>query len=270
MQLLSLKEIQSIQLNILKDVANFCVKNNIKYYLAGGTLLGAIRHKGFIPWDDDIDILIPRPDYKKFVSKYPKSINKNYSLSVIDVNSSHMFTYSKVYDKRTEIHEKGIKFNDLNGIAIDVFPIDGLPSDLEKSDRFFKTQKNWFQLYQFSIMNYIEFDKNIRRIILNIVIWLCKIVGTKTFIKIINNRSSKFDFDKSEYIGVSVVPYYGNKERIKKDIYIGEVMVEFEDTYFVAPKGYKQYLTNLYGDYMQLPPEDKRISHHQFEAYWRE
>ena len=222
MRQITLQEIKDIQLDILKDVDSFCEKNNIRYYLAGGTLLGAIRHKGFIPWDDDIDIIMPRPDYIKFIQGYENECDKNYKLTSIDNNKQHLYTFAKIFDMRTLKIEDSISYNNKNmdGIGIDIFPMDGLPQNIESSNKLFAKQKKWFRLYSLSVHKFM-WSKNIFKSFIKCVVQIpFKVIGHKWFIHIINKNSMKYDFEKSEFIAVSVVPYYGNRERVTKSNYM--------------------------------------------------
>jgi len=268
---LSLEEIKKIELDILKDIHRVCEKNGLRYYLAGGTLLGAIRHKGFIPWDDDIDILMPRPDYMKFIKIYENEGDKKYKLTSPYNNKNHLYTFTKVFDTRTIKIENGLNYDSENigGIEVDVFPTDGLPDNIDKSNKYFRKQKLLFHLYSFSVTKKSVNKNIIKRIIKNTIVYICRLIGKQRFIKVINNNAMKYEFDKSNYIGLSVTTYYGSKERIEKKHYIEQIKVEFEGYLFNAPKNYDQYLSNLYGDYMKLPPEDKRVTHHEYEAYWK-
>ena len=270
MKLITLNEIKNIELDILKDVAKFCDLNNIQYYLAYGTLLGAIRHKGFIPWDDDIDIIMPRPDYIKFIENYPNNANKNYILTSIYNNDDHLYTFTKVYDSRTEKIEEGLSYNNNNvgGVEIDIFPMDGVPEDINESNKFFDKQKKWFKYYSFSISKFKKSRDPIRTIFKFIIFTITKVIGKERFIKIINKRAMKNKFEESKYVASSCVPYYGNKERICKSNYIGQIKIEFEGEFFNAPNGYDEYLSNIYGNYMRLPPIEQRITHHKYQVFW--
>lgn len=129
MRLISFEEHKKIQLSILRDIDVFCQKNQIKYFLAFGTLLGAIRHKGFIPWDDDIDIAMPRPDYNKFILSFNGMVD-NLKVLAPEIDLDYYAPYANVYDTRTVLEEKGtshLKFE--IGVKIDVFPIDGVPTN---------------------------------------------------------------------------------------------------------------------------------------------
>lgn len=271
MKELSLDEVKNIEFEILVDVANYCDKNNLRYYLSSGTLLGAIRHKGFIPWDDDIDINISRPDYVKFVNGYNKNHNGNYVLSSIENNKNHLFTFAKVFDNRTIKIESGISYNSNNmgGVDIDIFPIDGLPTNINQSNKYFKKQIRAYKGYALSIMKFSKGKNFLRSFVKFIVLFIFKSIGKTRFIKLINKNAMKYDFDSSEYIALSVAPYYGNKERILKSSYIDQVKVEFEKEMFYAPLCYHEHLTNLFGDYEKMPPKSERVTHHSFKAYLR-
>lgn len=124
MKKIETEEMKKLELDMLIDVAKFCDENDIRYYLSGGTLLGAVRHKGFIPWDDDIDISMPRPDYLKFVSTYNGS-SEFYQVQSIENNDKYWRTFAKVFDTRTYLKEDAIRMpKDGNGVFIDIFPID--------------------------------------------------------------------------------------------------------------------------------------------------
>jgi len=268
---LSLEEIKKIELDILKDIHQVCENNGLRYYLAGGTLLGAIRHKGFIPWDDDIDIIMPRPDYMKFIKIYENEGDKKYKLISPYNNKNHLYTFTKVFDTRTVKIENGIDYDsdNIGGIEVDIFPSDGLPDNIKKSNNYFFRQKILFNFYTFSVLKYRKGKNVIKNIIKNTIISICKLFGKNRFIELINNMAMKYDFNNSKYIAVSVTPYYGKKERLEKDRFINPIKVEFEGYLFNAPENYDQYLSNLYGEYMKLPPEEKRITHHNYKAYWK-
>ena len=143
------KEVKQLQLDILSSVHDFCDSNGLRYSLAGGTLLGAVRHKGFIPWDDDIDILMPRPDYELFIQKYQKEhhVVQNYI-----TDKGYFFLFTKIYDDRTTIIEDRTK----TGVCIDVFPVDGLPNkENSEKDTFF---------FLFIILNYLYIHQENQRL----------------------------------------------------------------------------------------------------------
>lgn len=270
MKSIDLKEMQLLQINILKDVHNFCEENKLKYYLAGGTLLGAIRHKGFIPWDDDIDIIMPRPDYERFLKIY-KPKNESYVLTCTENNPNHLYTYAKIFDNRTEKIENGIIYskNNYGGVDIDIFPMDGLPEDIETSNKFFIKQKKLFTLYTFALIEFSKSKNIFKTLPKYLIAKSCRLIGKGYFINKINNNGKQYDFDKCKYVACSVVPYYGNKERVLKENYAKQILVDFDGEKFYAPAGYEEYLSNLYGNYMELPPVEKRVTHHSYKVYWK-
>lgn len=271
MKEIALEEIKKITFDILVNVAEFCEKNDIRYYLSYGTLLGAIRHKGFIPWDDDIDIIMPRPDYIKFNQLYPmQNTCSYYVLSSIMINPKHQYTFAKVFDTRTDKIEDGLiyKEDSIRGIDIDIFTLDGVPEDIDKCLQFKNRQSKLFWTFQLSRVPFKK-SKSGNTIIKYLVLAICHTIGATRFIKCINKQAMKYDFDTSEFIGSSTEYYDENKERFKKNEFIEPIKVEFEGKQFNAPSNYAEYLTIIFGDYMQLPPKEEQVTHHRYKAFWK-
>ena len=283
MNIITLDEMKRIELNILIDVANFCEKHKLRYYLCGGTLLGAIRHKGFIPWDDDIDIIMPRPDYMKFLTEYNKR-ESPYRVNSMINHKDWYSTYADVEDTRT-IKING-NFNNLgkHGINIDLFPMDGSPDDKQERKRFWLinnvlTRIATLSALRFTVSKYYA-DRDVSfsglRIIARTGIKFLGIPIARVIChffdlnQIVTHRAMKYDVDTSEYIGVSTFPHYGYKECVKGATFLKGKKRIFEGIYFNTPDNYDEYLSNLYGDYMMLPPKDKQVSHHDFKVYWKE
>ena len=265
MREVSATESRKIMLDILKDVAAFCDANNIVYFLSSGTLIGAIRHKGFIPWDDDIDIEMPRPDYERFIELYSQKGNYKI-LSPKDKKS--FFFYAKVYDNQTVKKENVINHKDYKpiGIDIDVFPIDGQP-DENHFEQFKKDTDHRVKLFSLYLLSVKPITKeSFKLFILSI---LSHIFGPHYFLKKYMKSALKYDYDKASMVGF-ISPYSKYKNRHKKAVFEKSVKVPFEDAEFCAPIGYDEYLTNIYGDYMTPPPVDKRASTHDAEYYWKD
>lgn len=261
---LSLDEIKSIQLDILSQVANYCDRNGLCYFLAYGTLLGAVRHKGYIPWDDDIDIMMPRPDYMQFINSF------NNEESVLRVGSHYLdknypYVIAKVYNTST-LCKENIDVEYSIGINIDVFPIDGLPETEREFSRFYCRLNLLRKIFLFKT---ITMSKN-RSISKNILLTVgkCLLVWTslKKIITKMNVFASRIDYNSADFVGI-VVFGDGVQERISSSVFKEKIRLEFEGKYFYVPQGYDSWLKNIYGDYMQLPPEDKRVTHHDFKAY---
>lgn len=267
MKKMSLEEIKVVQLNILKEVSSFCEKNNINYFLAGGTLLGAIRHKGYIPWDDDIDLLMPRPDYDLFLKLFNKDNNKNIKVLSNEIDSSFPYTFAKVIDCNTYLKENTL-LNYPLGINIDIFPIDGFPNDLKKSKRFIRKVGLLKNIYTVKIIKKRK-DRNIvKKIILNVAKMFAKPFNILALVKKIILLSKTYKYEECKFVGC-LVWGYGIKERVPKFVFENAIDVEFEHSLYKAPVGYDIYLKSLYGDYMKLPPEEKRKTHHSYIAYWK-
>ncbi|MDO4940295.1 MAG: LicD family protein [Erysipelotrichaceae bacterium] len=260
-QELTLEEIKKISLDILIDVASFCEQNNITYYLACGTLLGAIRHKGFIPWDDDIDIMMPRPDYNRFLDIYKSD---NYKLLK---PSDGRYYYAKVYDTKTIKVEPMIDYKkyDYLGIDIDIFPLDGIVNDKKEIERIHNKSKKLETLLRLSNQP-IFYRKNPIKCINRII---PRIIGSKNLVKMIEKNAQTYSYEDSDYvIRVRNTPN-GFTGALLKDVYNPPIKKEFENHNFYVPKQYDKWLTTFYGDYMMLPPLDKQKAHHNSKCYYR-
>jgi lipopolysaccharide cholinephosphotransferase len=266
----SLDEIQEIELAMLDYVADLCEKNNLRYYLAGGTLLGAVRHQGFIPWDNDVDISMPRQDYDKLRSLMEESEGqKQYKLLRVTDDSDYIYPYYKVVDTRTYIvelsrnsHSSGL------GIYIDIFPIDGLGDAKSETVKQFKSV--YKQCYR--ITSTAESYKNLS--LYKKFTRFCwkswfRVFGREKNFEIAIDKLRENSFDDSSYI-VSTFGIRGEKEIIKQEYFAKSIDVDFEGRKYKAPIGYDQYLKQMYGDYMKLPPENERIPNHDIEVYWKD
>lgn len=283
MNIITVDEMKLIELNILIDVANFCEEHKLRYYLCGGTLLGAIRHKGFIPWDDDIDIIMPRPDYIKFLNEYNKR-ESPYRVNSMINHKNWYSTYADIEDTRTVKINGNFNNSGKHGINIDLFPMDGSPDDEGKRKRFWLinnilTRIATLSALRFTVSKYYE-DRDVSfsgfRVIARTGIKFLGIPIAKVIChffdlnQIVTHRAMKYDIDTSEYIGVSTFPHYGYKECVKGASFLKVKKRIFEGIYFNTPDNYDEYLRNLYGEYMKLPPKDKQVSHHDFKVYWKE
>lgn len=274
MREMTLKDRQSVSLEILKDVHDFCVKNGIKYTLFGGTLIGAIRHKGFIPWDDDLDIAFTRPEYEKFVKSYQSK--RGFKLFARERQGNEVYiSYARVCEmERTFVDDKRFPWTSLKkGIWIDVFPLDGAEEDYNKA--LIQSSKNYkLWLKGVRIRNAMApFDKS-RGVIGNIKLfmekiiygWRCRSYWDKhvAFCKRIGfNNSSKYS--QLSWAGFKMREYYNTSALSDYDL------IHFEDTEFYIMKGYDGALKSKYGDYMQLPPvEERRPGHVGSKYLWKD
>ncbi|HBA67795.1 MAG TPA: hypothetical protein DCZ40_00320 [Lachnospiraceae bacterium] len=251
--LMTLPEIKETEKQMLAYVDGICRKNNLRYWVCGGTLLGTIRHKGFIPWDDDIDIFLPWKDYLKLIDIFEETDR----FDMIGFGTARVNDFpdllAKVVDKRTVINENIGTVRKINPLWVDIFPLIGLPDDAEERHLFFTNYKElnrriWQEFYATN-GSLDVFSK-----------WF---VDQKKFL-------SAYDFDSASYAGV-LGTIYGEKDSTGRKVYDKTLRMQFEDIEVNVPAGYKEYLDNLYGkDWMQLPDEEKRKSHHNILAYWNQ
>lgn len=262
-KMITKEQMKKIQIDILDDVAKFCEENNIKYWIDAGTLLGAIRHKGYIPWDDDIDLGMLREEYDKFIKLYNLK-NSKYKLKCIELDKTYEYPYGKVIDTDTILYEpdeKGIKI----AVNIDVFVYDNAPDDVHELNRMYNKRDKYerLRLYQKFVPSS---DCSIKRIIKKIIKCILNFFPKDYFIMKIVKNSKKYCKTQCSNIG-----NFTSTSRIScsKSIFDEYIEVEFEGKKYKAPKGYNEWLTIIYGNYMELPPVEKRISPHSFIAYYK-
>ena len=264
MRELLLDEIKDIELNLLRSIDEFCRNNQITYYIHAGTLLGAVRHKGFIPWDDDIDICMLREDYNKFKSLVSNE-NCGFAFICFENEEKYPYVFGKVYDKDTILVESDRNGASI-GIYIDVFPIDNLPNSMEKAAAFVKRCHSlaWVQMMA-SDTKIRRAKTKLRQVVKVMLTPLSKLIGYKKLAVILNKKVQKYNVVESKYVSNIVSPNYMHV--YEKEWFKETVRIPFETIEVNAPAGYKKLLQTMYGDYMKLPPAEKRVSHHDFKAY---
>lgn len=266
MKELSSKEIKKIELDILKDFDIFCKENNLKYYLSGGTLLGAIRHKGFIPWDDDIDVCMPRKDYDRLIDIFPEKYEEKYILRSIK-KKNFLYPFIKIVNIKTKIDCEYTENEFENNLWIDIFPVDGLPNDEKELKNIYDKVKFYRKLL---LLNFAKINKGktlLKKIFKPFAIIIARLIGTKFCLKKIENIALTYDYDKSNYVGAITWGLYGVGERMKKVEFEKVIYVDFEGYKFPAFSCWNSYLRGLYKNYMELPPVEKRKTH-DMKAYY--
>lgn len=259
MRKIELEELKHIQLNILKEVHNFCIERGLRYSLGGGTLLGAVRHKGYIPWDDDIDVMMPRPDYNVFVKEFD-GYSPHLVCGVYENDKNYMFPHVKVYDDRTVLTEDQCIMT--IGINIDIFPVDGFPESTKEIESFLKKYSLWRTLLLLKLVKGKKWKGKL-------LYYFTKFIPLSLIQKKINCIIQKYDFEKSLFVG-AVCGKYLLKEKYPRFVFSEFIELPFENLKFKAIKEYDIYLSQHYGNYMELPPLDKRISHNYKNIFWIE
>lgn len=272
-RLMSQEESRRVQLDMLDALAKFCDENGIRYFLSGGTLLGAVRHKGFIPWDDDIDVNMPRPDCEK-LCELTKGKLGDYVLAPPDEEGFSVGSdFYRLYDFRAviESENKGLakKHPYYYPIFIDIFPIEGLPKNNTLLKWHYLKIVTLKKLRRVSALKHME-GRTLAAHLFHILAYLpTRLVGYKRWCRAIQKVATKYSFCDEPYVGVMTAPVHTTEERVPKKEYLEVTEVEFEGKLYHAPGNYDLYLSQLYGDYMKLPPEEKQKSHHVFRMYWR-
>lgn len=241
----------------LEAIDAVCLEHGLRYYLWAGTMLGAVRHKGFIPWDDDMDICMPRPDYEQLISHWREWLPQPYEVIAPETDPTYPYPFAKIEDASTTVLERP-DFKFLEGVYIDVFPIDGAPSDEQKRKSHFKCYKFWRHLLFLRGRDPFKHGKGPR----SWFPWLLhKIYSLEDLQNKVKSYMTKYPYDASDY----VCDYDdGLKGVIEKRILGTPQVYPFEDKQFMGVEHYDEYLSNKYGDYMQLPPKEKQIQHHFF------
>ena len=258
---LTLRELQLEELEILKEVTKYIDSKGLKYFFVGGTLLGAIRHNGFIPWDDDIDIAMPRKDYEAFLNSIKKeSLSEGYEIFTME-NKKHNRPFCKVVNKNINIETKS---QEDKYLWIDIFPIDGLPEDEKKSQKVIKKilyYKGQIYLKTTSIKEILSERKSLFNRVLKILLKpITYRHKTMYYAKKMDKIAKKNDYENSRMVAeLSWIDGYHSV--LYKDFFSSSVKHEFEDEFFNIPIGWDSYLKKQDGDYMKLPPEESRVDH---------
>lgn len=262
MRRIYIDELKKIQINILDQVADFCNKNDISYWLDCGTLLGAVRHKGYIPWDDDVDIGMFRSDFDRFLNLFNQS-NERYKVYNIEHNNEFYYPFGKVLDTTTILYEPDEKGSKIS-VNIDIFVYDNAPNGHRKLEIMYIKRDLYRNLNLLRTLNHKPNGTIVRRILIYFLRLFIKPFPKAYFAKKMVQNSKKYVELDTQKIGNFTG--FSNISCSKK-VFRSFVEVEFEGKHYKAPIGYDEYLKAFYNNYMELPPIEKQVSSHTFIAY---
>lgn len=255
----TLVKLHHVELEILNEIDKICKNNNIEYFLIGGTLLGAIRHKGFIPWDDDLDIAMTRDNYEKFINIAIDELDNKYFLENYKTNPDCYFPFTKIRKNNTIMDEKATSHIDNHkGIFVDIFPFD----NLENKDSFLTLLR---VLLIRSITETVFVKKGVYKSFFKYcnhpLISLCfSIFSCKKLFNMQEKMCIKDD-DSSKYYASLIGAYAFKKECFLKKELFPLTIATFEGKEYFVFKNYDEFLRSVYGDYLKMPPKEKRVNH---------
>lgn len=266
-----LRKLQMVDLDILRRILRICEEHRLTYFILGGTLLGAVRHKGFIPWDDDVDIGLPRPDYEKFLQFADRELEAPYRIHTTQNNTGlHLYYYARVENTAVKL-EKAATVNKLQINAfVDVFPLDGVPNDERKKQRWMKKCRRRKTLFDLSGYSYKAADSSLkknrslpRRILRTLFfkLKLDRMINAQRAWKRLDRALKAYPYEECDRL-INFCGYWGERELFAKSVYGEGALYPFEDLMLNGPKNYDFVLTQMYGDYMTPPPESERNHHH--------
>ena len=268
---LTMQQTQAISLEILRVIADICEAQGLRYALIYGTLIGAVRHHDYIPWDDDVDIMMPRPDYDKLLAYLDAHIAECPHLKVFNRDTCKDYPYmiTRISDDRYVIEMENEKPYGM-GVFIDIYPYDGLGNTPEEALKFGLKGDRLSSLCYQATRDHFAMETTtsaLRKLVKFPIYLLAKLCGKDFFQNKLQQLAGVKPYDSSEYVGCVIWLSWGEKDIFPRKWFDETIMMPFGKYEFRVPKEYDQVLRHEYGDYMQLPPEKDRIGHHFYKVY---
>ena len=257
-QITDIKELRNLQMGILDHIHQFCESHRITYFLSSGSLIGAVRHKGYIPWDDDLDIYMPRSEYEKFVQAYHDTTGV-YRILNPKKESHYFYTFAKVVDQRTLMVEDETQGYEI-GVYVDVFPVDYVPEDMKQREKVFRRKRLLYKIRRSKLSQQNPYKSAL-------AYWCYRLLPVT--VNQLNRWIENLIVRKgpTQMVCNMTEAGPGLTHCFPAACMDSVTDIAFEDRIYKTMVGYKKYLECTYGDYMTLPPEDQRVTHH-FKAYW--
>lgn len=263
----TLRDLQLVELDLIRAFVDICEKEGLTYYLLGGTLLGAVRHKGYIPWDDDADIGLPRPDYEKFLMVAKKYLPEDYQVESYKATPGYKFYFSRLTCAKQKVKVYASQKESIQNAWIDIFPLDGMPNQ-----KYLNKIHQGYLMFLRALYKFSVFDTHVGIHLPNRVwyekalISFCKympiqkLFSTRRRLDSLDHALKKYSYENSNYL-VNFMGAYKFREMFLKDVYAEGALYEFEGLQLNGPKDYDFVCTQLYGDYMTPPPDAEKNKH---------
>ncbi|MBQ3424421.1 MAG: LicD family protein [Clostridia bacterium] len=262
-----LRKLQMVELAMLKEVVRICDSHDLTYYLSAGTFLGAVRHKGFIPWDDDADVRMPRPDYEKLLEILPGELKPPYIVSHHLFDASVHRYFCRVENPKVRLHRSQSVKGEYSNAWLDIFPLDGMPANrIHNKLRQLRLlyRRMWLQISVFDEIVTLNKKRPFHeRMIVSLVRHVPAIQKLASFDRMwlkLDRAMKACPVEGAKYY-VNFMGFYKFRDMIEKSVYGRGALYPFEDGMFNGPEDYDTFLRHLYGDYMKLPPESERNKH---------
>lgn len=262
-----IEQIKKCLVYMMGEFHKICEDNHLIYNVFGGTMLGAVRHKGMIPWDDDIDVTMPRNDYNRLKKVVAEKYFASFRVQAFP-DKNHAYPFAKFILNDSILNELMKKKYKTSGLYIDVFPVDGYPDPVVEKD-YFKKLRVYKRLRCYALVKLSPecgLVNNIRLCARAVRSELCALPGVQFYLRKEVSLGEKYDYDSSEYVLLQGAGW-NEKGKLKKSVYLNRKLYDFDGIKVWGIADYDEHLTRLYGDYMTMPPEEKRVSNHTYKLY---
>ncbi len=266
---IGIEEIHQVQLELMKQIDRICAEQQLTYFLYWGTLIGAVRHNGFIPWDDDADIVMLRPDYEKLIAYLAAHETELYPLRLMhySTNEKYLYPIARISDDRYKVVFEHEPVDYGLGVFVDLYPFDGWSNRKEETPAYFRARKYMLKNFFLSVYDHFPAGNGAKwKLPLKWILYRrARRIGTHGFIIRMDEAAKKYSIEDYAYVG-NLNWAQDDREGTEKANLI-PIRHPFEDTELSIPQGYDRILRDYYGNYMQYPPEEERCGHHSYKAY---